>query len=165
MTATQTTLSPVAAAQVRIDAERAEIAARQAELDAAIMKAFDAGAATVEYETELIQLRAQVASLDMIERQLIPRREAEEVAGILAAYEKHTKALAESFTEEAIIDRKEAQLRHQLNELAEQRAQLKAERQLPMGRRLNLIRQIQKFSLGREIAEIDKRYRVPGYLG
>lgn len=165
MTATQTTLSPVAAAQARLDAERAEIAARQAELDALIVKAFDAGESTVAYETERIHLRAKAASLDMIEKQLIPRREAEEVAAILATYEAETKTMATIYAQIAMNDKLAERKRAELRELGEQNTELYTQLQAPSARRSRLGERIRYFSLKRETAAINKRYAVPPYFG
>lgn len=56
--------------QAQLDAERDSILRRQAELDAAVMAAFDAGAPVDELVAEQMQLRARWAALVHLLREL-----------------------------------------------------------------------------------------------
>jgi phage shock protein A len=151
--------------QAQLDAERDSILRRQAELDAAVMEAFDAGAPVDELVAEQMQLRARWAALDMVERQLGGRRDAETAAEVLADYETYTKALAAIYALMSLKDKQAAALRAQLRELAEERTELNTQLQLPFGRRLKLIAQVRTYGLKAETREIDKQYQVPGYFG
>ena len=151
--------------QAQLDAERDSILRRQAELDAAVMEAFDAGAPVDELVAEQMKLRARWATLDMVERHLGGRRDAETRAELLADYETYTKALAATYALISLNDKQAEALRDQLRELAEERRELEEQLQLPSGRRLKLMAQIRAHGLTPETRKIDKQYQVPGYFG